>query len=136
LNDYQYKLEFEVRDYECDLAGMVNNASYLNYLEHARHVYLRDKGIDFAGLAGQGIYMVVLRVEMDYLFSLRSGDRFYVGTRLERVSRLRFGFLQDIYRLPDEKPVLKAKVIGTAVNVKGRPMLPKELERILVKNTH
>ena len=71
-------------------------------------------------------------MELDYLFSLRSGDRFYVGTNAERVSRLRFGFQQDIYRLPDEKPVLRAKVIGTAVNEKGKPTLPKELEEILV----
>ena len=135
MKNYQSKLEFEVRDYECDLAGMVNNASYLNYIEHARHVFLRSKGIDFAELAGQGIYMIVLRIEVDYLFSLRSGDRFTIGSNFERVSRLRFGFQQDIYRLPDEKPVLKAKVIGTAVNEKGRPMLPKELESILVEDT-
>ena len=121
-----------MRDYECDLAGMVNNASYLNYIEHARHEFLKSKGIDFAGLAQQGIYLVVIRVELDYLYSLRSGDRFTIGTNLERVSRLRFGFLQDIYRLPDEKPVLRGKVIGTAVNDKGRPMLPRELEAILV----
>jgi acyl-CoA thioester hydrolase len=113
---------------------MVNNASYLNYLEHARHVFLGNKGIDFAGLAGQGIYLVVLRIEVDYLYSLRSGDKFIVGSNLERVSRLRFGFLQDIYRTPDEKPVLKAKVIGTAVNEKGRPSLPKELQDLLIND--
>jgi acyl-CoA thioester hydrolase len=129
--DYQFKLELSVRDYECDLAGMVNNASYLNYIEHARHQYLRKKGIDFAGLADQGIYLVVLRIEADYLCSLRSGDQFYVGTRMERVSRLRFGFQQEIYRLPDQKPVLKAKVIGSAVNQHGKPMMPKELEQVL-----
>jgi acyl-CoA thioester hydrolase len=131
MKDYQFKLEFAVRDYECDLAGMVNNASYLNYIEHARHEFLRSRGVDFAGLARQGIYLVVTRIELDYLYSLRSGDRFTVGTDAERVSRLRFGFLQDIYRLPDEKPVLRAKVIGTALNDQGKPMLPKELEEIL-----
>jgi acyl-CoA thioester hydrolase len=131
LKDYQFTLEFSVRDYECDLAGMVNNASYLNYLEHARHQFLISKDIHFAELANRGIYLVVIRVEADYLYSLRSGDRFYVGTNLERVSRLRFGFQQDIYRLPDEKPVLKARVIGTAVDAKGKPMLPRELEQIL-----
>jgi acyl-CoA thioester hydrolase len=131
LKDYQFTLDFSVRDYECDLAGMVNNASYLNYLEHARHQYLISKDIHFAELAHRGIYLVVIRVEADYLYSLRSGDRFYVGTNLERVSRLRFGFQQDIYRLPDEKPVLKARVIGTAVDAKGKPMLPRELEQIL-----
>jgi acyl-CoA thioester hydrolase len=131
MKNYQFTLEFTVRDYECDLAGMVNNASYLNYLEHARHQYLKREGVHFAELAQRGIYLVVIRVEADYLYSLRSGDRFIVGTNIERVSRLRLGFQQDIYRLPDEKPVLKAKVIGTAVDVKGKPTLPKELDAIL-----
>jgi acyl-CoA thioester hydrolase len=132
LKDYQSTLEFSVRDYECDLAGMVNNASYLNYIEHARHQFLVEKGIRFAELAQKGIYLVVVRMELDFLFSLRSGDSFTVGSNLERVSRLRFGFQQDIYRIPDEKPILKAKVIGTAVDEQGKPMLPGELEQILV----
>jgi len=130
MKNYQFELEFTVRDYECDLAGMVNNACYLNYIEHARHQFLKSRDIDFAGLARQGIYLVVIRIEMDYLYSLQSGDTFYVGTNLERISRLRFGFLQDIYRTLDEKPVLRAKVIGTALDAKGRPMLLKELDRI------
>jgi acyl-CoA thioester hydrolase len=131
--DEQFKLEFSVRDYECDLAGMVNNAAYLNYIEHARHEFLKTKKIGFAQLADQGIYLVVLRIEVDYLYSLRSGDHFYVRTDVERISRLRFGFHQDIFRLPDQKPVLKAKVIGTAVNQHGKPMLPSELEQVFVQ---
>ena len=131
--DYQFKLEFTVRDYECDLAGMVNNAAYLKYIEHARHEFLKTKNIDFAQLAEQGIYLVVLRIEVDYLYSLRSGDQFYVGTDVERISRLRFSFRQDIFRLSDQKPILKAKVIGTAVNQRGKPMLPKELEQVFVQ---
>ena len=134
MKDYQFKLEFAVRDYECDLAGMVNNASYLNYIEHTRHEFLKSKEIDFAGLARDGIYLVVIRIEIDYLYPLRSGDRFFVGTNSERVSRLRFAFQQDIYRLPDEKPVLKAKVIGTALDEKGKPTMPKELEVILARD--
>ena len=133
MKNYKFKLEFLVRDYECDLAGMVNNASYLNYIEHSRHEFLKSENIDFARLADQGIYLVVLRIEVDYLYSLQSGDQFFVGTNTERVSRLRFGFNQDIYRLPDERPVLKAKVIGTAVNQRGKPILPEELEQILVQ---
>jgi acyl-CoA thioester hydrolase len=129
--DYAYRLEFTVRDYECDLAGMVNNAAYLNYLEHARHEYLKSRGVDFAALAQTRIYLVVVRIEVDYLFPLRSGECFYVALRPERVSRLRFAFQQDIFRLPDERPVIKARVIGTAINDKGKPFLPVELERLL-----
>ena len=46
---YQYELNFTVRDYECDLQGIVNNAVYLNYFEHTRHTFLIGKNIDFAG---------------------------------------------------------------------------------------
>ena len=127
----QHSLHLSVRDYECDMQGVVNNAVYQNYLEHARHECLKANGIDFAAVTQSGVNLVVTRAELDYKGSLTSGDAFVVHTRMERVSRLRFGFQQDIYRLPDEKPVLKARVIGTAVDEKGKPMLPRELEQIL-----
>ena len=34
--NYIYELEMKVRDYECDLQGIVNNANYQHYLEHTR----------------------------------------------------------------------------------------------------
>ncbi len=126
-----FTLEMAVRDYECDLQGVVNNAVYQNYLEHARHEYLKAIGIDFAALAAQGINLVVTRVEIDYKVSLTSGNRFIVEVRPERISPVRIGFRQDIYRLPDRKPVVKALVTGTALNAKGRPQLPPELAEIL-----
>jgi acyl-CoA thioester hydrolase len=122
-----------VRDYECDLQGVVNNAVYQNYLEHARHEYLKSIGIDFAALTAQGINLVVTRVEIDYKTSLVSGDRFVVEVRLERISPVRIGFRQDICRLPDRKTVVKALVTGTALNAKGRPQLPEALKVVLDK---
>lgn len=130
MNTYRFSLEFDVRDYECDLSGIVNNAVYQHYLEHARHVYLRSLGISFAEWEQRGVSLVVIRIELDYLSPLRSGERFWVGVNTERVSRLRFAFLQDIYRLPDGKPVLRGRVVGTAINRQGRPGLPRELEAL------
>jgi acyl-CoA thioester hydrolase len=122
-----FELEFDVRDYECDMEGIVNNAVYQNYLEHARHVFLKQHHIDFAVMARQGIHLIVVRVEIDYKHPLRAGDRFVVGVTLERPSRVRFGFRQDIYRLPDRQPILNAYVIGAALNERGRPFIPDEL---------
>lgn len=127
-----FKLEFEVRDYELDLQGIVNNSVYQNYLEHARHVFLKENGLDFADLSTRGVNLVVVRIEMDYLQPLRSGDRFQVSITTERVSRLRFAFNQEIHRHSDGKAVLRAKVIGTALNQRGRPELPPEVEQLLV----
>ncbi len=125
-----FTLPLAVRDYECDYEGVVNNAVYLNYLEHARHQFLKQAGVKPVALAQQGINLVVIRIEMDYLWSLRSGDEFYIQVTMERVSRLRFAFLQDIYRQPDDKPILKAKVIGTSLNAQGRPKLFPEIETL------
>lgn len=131
MEKYTARLEFQVRDYECDMQGVVNNAVYQHYLEHARHEFLKTLGIDFAELSRRGINLVVVRAELDYKASLTSGDRFWVDTRLERISPVRFAFLQDIYREPDLKLALSGKVIGTALNERGRPKMPDEIARLL-----
>lgn len=120
-----YSLQLKVRDYECDIQGIVNNAVYQNYLEHTRHEYLKNVGIDFADFTKRGIHLVVIRIELDYKQPLKSGDEFKVTLKISQESKLRFTFHQDIYR--DDKIILKGKVIGTALNEKGRPFVPEEL---------
>lgn len=127
MKETSFRLEMAVRDYECDLQGVVNNAVYQNYLEHARHEYLKSLGIDFAALAAQGINLVVTRIEIDYKISLTSGDIFVVEVQMERASPVRIAFQQTIYRQPDHKLVIKALVTGTALGANGRPKLPAEL---------
>ena len=124
-------VEFKVRDYECDMGHVVNHAAYLNYLEHARHELLHGLGIRFGTLAKRGVFLVVTRIEADFKASLTSGDTFTVRTELQRKGRLRLQFKQDIYRLPDHRLMLSAVVTGTAVNERGRPALPVELENAL-----
>ncbi len=124
-----FEIEFKVRDYECDIQGVVNNANYQHYLEHARHEFLKFIGLDFARLNDEGVLLVVKRIELDYHYPLRSGDSFTVSCSPERISPLRFGFNQKIFRLPDRKPIISAKVMGTAINSQGRPFLPDELDK-------
>jgi acyl-CoA thioester hydrolase len=123
----EQQLTMAVRDYECDLQGVVNNAVYQNYLEHARHEFLKAHGLDFAALSRAGLNLVVVRAELDYRASLQSGDQFSVHTRISQVSRLRFAFHQRIVRAGDGKEVLTALITGTGVNAQGRPCLPPEL---------
>ncbi|PLX99686.1 MAG: thioesterase [Desulfuromonas sp.] len=131
MKEYQFQCEFQVRDYECDMQGHVNNAVYLSYLEHSRHEFIKELGLDFAELVKRGISLVVIRAELDYKRALVSGDRFMVGVILEKISPLRYRFIQDIYLLPEKKLVLKARVTGTGVNAKGKPELPGEIVEAL-----
>jgi acyl-CoA thioester hydrolase len=125
-----FQVEFKVRDYECDLQGIVNNSVYFNYLEHARHEFLAAKKIDFAQLARDKVNLVVIRSEMNYKDSLKPGDAFYVEVEVERLSRLKFAFNQKVIRAADNKLMLDAVVTGTSVNEKGRPFVPEQLEQL------
>lgn len=124
--EYQNELEFRVRDYECDLQGIVNNANYQHYIEHARHEWLADLGIDFFTLHEEGIDLIVVRIEMEFKRPLRSRDRFAVRSRMEREGRLKLILRQDIYTLPDEQLSFRARVTAAAIQ-NGRPAMPAAL---------
>ena len=99
----------EVRDYECDIEGIVNNANYLHYTEHTRHLFLRSLGVSFAQLHERGIDAVVARMNLQYKTPLRCDDEFISRLWLEKAG-MRYIFHHDIFRASDEKLSLRASV--------------------------
>ena len=122
---------FEVRDYECDLQGIVNNAAYQNYLEHARHQFIKSRGLDFSEITKQGIQLVLIKAELEYKRSLQSGDHFYVQTRIERTSKLKLTFYQKVYRTRDEQLMLNAIMTVTSTTKEGRPIVFEQADLLL-----
>lgn len=127
MSDYHFEITLEVRDYECDLQGIVNNSVYQNYLEHCRHKFLHYIGLDFAELHNQGIDAVVIRAELDYKFPLQPGDEFYVRLKVGKQGRLRVVFLQQVIRKSDMKLIVNAK-ITTVLTRNGKPIFSEPLE--------
>lgn len=123
---------FEVRDYECDMQGIVNNAVYQNYLEHARHEFIKSRGLDFADITQQGVYLVLIKAELEYKRSLRSNDVFYVQTHVERTSKLKFVFCQKLFRKDSEQLVLNARMTVTSTTKEGRPIVFAQADRLMV----
>ena len=118
MADYIFELKMKVRDYECDLQGIVNNANYQHYIEHTRHEFLLAHGISFSQLHEHGTDAVVARLNMQFKTPLRSGDEFVSKLYIKKEG-LRYIFMQDIFRLPDMKVVVKAQV-DTVCLVNGR----------------
>jgi len=130
--DDVFETEMVVRDYECDIQGIVNNAVYQNYLEHARHEFLHEIGIDFTQLCADGIDAVVTRIEMDYKLPLRPRDLFIVKLGMRKQGRIRFVFDQAIFRKDDGKLVLEAQVFAVLTR-NGRPIAPTLFDDIFAK---
>lgn len=107
--EYIFETEMEVRDYECDIQGIVNNANYLHYIEHTRHLFLTSLGVSFAKLHEQGIDAVVARMNLQYKTPLRCDDRFISKLALHKEG-LRYIFNQDIFRKSDGRLSLRSTV--------------------------
>lgn len=122
-----FYIELLVRDYECDQQGIVNNAVYLNYLQHARHEYGRSVGMDWLDLSAKGIDLVLRKAEIEYFSSLRPGDKVRISAIPFRKGKYRLYFEQEILRLPDEVPILRA-VMTVACVVDGKPAAPGEID--------
>ncbi|MBR1917268.1 MAG: acyl-CoA thioesterase [Bacteroidaceae bacterium] len=118
MKDYIFTLQQTVRDYECDIEGIVNNANYLHYMEHTRHQFLLSKGISFIELHKRGIDAVVARVSMQLKASLTPDTEFLSCLNVYKEGP-KYVFLQDIYRLPDEKLCVRAK-IETVARINGK----------------
>lgn len=118
LENHKFTHEMKVRDYECDLQGIVNNANYQHYMEHSRHELLSKLGVNFGKLHEDGIDAMVAKITIEYKIPLRSGDMFVVGINLERKGP-KIIFYQDIYRLSDGKLCTKG-IVETICVENGR----------------
>jgi acyl-CoA thioester hydrolase len=108
-----------VRSYECDAYGHVNNANYLNYLEYARHEYLKAIGFDYAGCMEQGYGLYVTRVEIDFKRPAVLDDRLCIESRAIKKGAVS-GTMEQRIRLGDAL-VAQALVSWAFVDAKGRP---------------
>ena len=118
LDNYKFTHEMKVRDYECDLQGIVNNANYQHFMEHSRHELLDSLGVNFGKFHEDGIDAMVAKITIEYKIPLRSGDKFVVGINLERKGP-KIIFYQDIYRLSDGKLCTKG-IVETICVENGR----------------
>ena len=120
----------EVRDHELDRFGVVNNAVYQNYLEHARHAFLASRGISLTHLLEEKFRPVITRIDLEYLLPLQSGDSFSVQLWLTRLTRVKFQFFQQIQKIPSMQSTTRAQVIGTFLGPNDRPVMPEKMKTL------
>ena len=104
---YLFETRMDVRDYECDIEGIVNNANYLHYTEHTRHRFLRFIGVSFAKLHEQGTDAVVARMTLQYKTPLQCDDILVSKLRITQEG-VRYVFHHDIFRKRDDKLSFRA----------------------------
>lgn len=117
-----FELDLQVRDYELDQYGVVNNAVYLRYLEHTRHEFLIHQGIDPAAVARSGRSLALSEIHVAYRSPLRSREAFRVTLRVKTLSGARVSFAQEITAMADSRRVVDAEAVAVFLDERGRPM--------------
>ncbi len=130
MTNYIFEHRDKVRDYECDVQGIVNNANYQHYLEHARHEFLLSHGVSFMDLHERGTDAVVARITIQFKTPLRSRDEYVVRIRVKKEG-IKWIFIQDIFRASDDKVCVRAQV-DTVCLINGRLGDSEELNRIFL----
>jgi acyl-CoA thioester hydrolase len=127
-----HQWQSKVRDYEADMYGGVNAATYMNYMEEARKWFLAQYGFNLKEMFDRDLGFVGTRYEIDYKLSLYPGDEFVIETSMVRMSRLQVKFTQHIYKLPDRKLAIDCTNYGLPITVStNRPNWPVELDELL-----
>lgn len=129
--DYIFETRMEVRDYECDIEGIVNNANYLHYTEHTRHLFLKQCGLSFAEMHDRGVDAVVARMNLQYKSPLRCDDEFISCLNIEK-KNVRYIFHHDIYRVSDNQLCFRAAVELVCL-VNGRLAESEDYDRAFAK---
>jgi len=125
----------EVRDYEVDFQGIVNNASYMNFLDQARSKYLESLGFDIVTIAQQGINIVLYESCLKFKHSLRFRDEYTVKTKLSRTSRFKLLMLQTITNTRTGVIYVEAENYLCCVNTKtGKPCMHQAFEKLAIEN--
>jgi acyl-CoA thioester hydrolase len=87
-----------VRYAECDAMGIAHHASYLPWLEIGRTDFIAAAGRRYRDLEGEGFFLPVASLEVEYRRPVRYDDTLLVATRLVALTPVRLEFS---YRIRD-----------------------------------
>jgi len=78
-----YQSRIQARGYELDSYGHVNNAVFFNYFEQARWELFQNKGL-LGQITSQGLFLVVVEVNIRYQHEVKLGDEVEIITSPKR----------------------------------------------------
>ena len=120
MEGYRFSLPRSVEFRDIDVAGHVNNAVYLTYLETARIAYLCEVlGADFA----YEISLILAHISVDFRSPARFPETLAVTARVPRVGTKSFDMEHEI-RGEDGRLVLEASSVLVAYDYAANEPIP------------
>jgi acyl-CoA thioester hydrolase len=119
-SDHPHCSSITVRGYELDSYGHVNNAVYIQYLEHARWLFMKD--LDFLEyINNEDLFLVVTETHIRYLREANLFDELVVETTM-KVDKPYLVFRQKILNKTTRMTLSRAVIKTIFINKQRMPL--------------
>ena len=113
--------EIRVRYGETDQMGVVYHANYAVYFEVGRTEWLREFGLTYKGMEGEGIMLPVISLSINYKNSARYDDVLKVRTRLKKLPTATIEFEYELEKESGELLVTGSTILAFIDMKRNRP---------------
>lgn len=90
-----FRTDIQVRFNDTDMLGHLNNTSYALYAEQGRVAFMDE--FRQGGAFPEGVFVILARLELDFVRQVRYGDRVHVLTRVAKLGRSSVTLAQEIF---------------------------------------
>jgi len=116
-----WKSRLNVRSYELDSFGHVNNGTFASYLEKARGDYLREAGLHFDDFHRWGKFPVIAKVCIEYKAPAFFDETLHIHAQVQRLGNSSLTLTYRV-RKDDDTLCAEAETVMVFVDRKGTPV--------------
>ena len=132
MDNSTFKISLQVRSYEMDSFGHVNNATYLNYLEFARCEYMHQRNLSFNDFQKWKKYPYVIKTEITYRSAARADDILEIKGKISLWKRSSFIIQYEIWNTTTDKLCALSEMAFVFVNGQEKVIaIPEEFKNAM-----
>lgn len=124
-----------VRSYELDSYQHVNNAVFMQWLEHGRSQLLQDKGLDYHKIeTAWNVRLVTVATSINYRAQLHLDDSVEIRTSVTKMGNSSVTYRQDILRIEDSGETVacdcETTICFTDTEMKASQPIPEQFREL------
>ena len=117
---------------DTDFQGFVYHANYIKYFERARSNFLTINGISQNDLRQSNLGFVIKRIDIDFLYPAKLGEKLIVQTEVEKKSKARMLFNQKIISDDNKNQICQGSVEVCMVDIETKKPKPFPNDLLLI----
>ena len=117
---------------DTDFQGFVYHANYIKYFERARSNFLTINGISQNDLRQSNLGFVIKRIDINFLYPAKLGEKLIVQTEVEKKSKARMLFNQKIISNDSKNKICEGSVEVCMVDIETKKPKPFPNDLLLI----